>query len=142
MAGDDARVEAGEPVWQDLERPRVLSDEERRLVEQLAAAVDEPLLDRQVATASVTARCRCGCSSLRLHSGEPPMPEARVAQLSHRDRPDYICVDARGDVADPPSVRVVLHVVQGRVHELEFFAGEGVAVPLAGLTHLTDLTVS
>jgi hypothetical protein len=131
-----------EPIWEDLETPRVLSDGELRVIEQLAAAVDEPLLDRQVATASVVAVCRCGCSSLRLHSDEPPLPDVRVEQLSDNDRADYFSVDALGDAADVPSVQVVLHVFQGRIHELEVFAGEGVTVPLASLTGLTETTVA
>ena len=135
-------MKVGEPIWQDLDRPRVLSVEERRLVEQLAAAVDEPLLNQQVATASVTALCRCGCSSIRLHSDEPPIAPTRVAQLSDNGRSDYFCVTATGDAADLPCVQVVLHVVRGRIEELEVFVGEGVAVPLAGLTGLVDTTVS
>jgi hypothetical protein len=46
--GDNALMEAGEPVLQELERPRGLSDGERRLLRDLAAAVEEPLLSRQV----------------------------------------------------------------------------------------------
>jgi hypothetical protein len=139
---DGARMKVGEPIWQELVRPRVLSDEELQVVEQLAAAVDEPLLDRQVATASVVAVCRCGCSSLRLHSDEQPLPDVRVVQLSDNARPDYFYVEGLGNAAELPSVQVVLHVAQGRIHELEVFAGEGVAVPLASLTGLTEITVA
>ncbi len=135
-------MRVGEPVWRDLETPRALSVEEHRLVERLAAAVDDPLLDRQVATASVTALCRCGCSSIRLHSDEPPIAPARVAQLSEDGRSDYFCVTATADAAGLPCVQVVLHVVRGRIDELEVFVEEGVAVPLAGLTGLSDTTVS
>ena len=132
----------GESVWQVLEKPRVLSDEERRLIGRLATAVDEPLLHRQVATASVTAVCRCGCSSLRLRSDEPPVPEVRVLQLSGNDRPDYFAVEAFGRATELPIPQVVLHVVQGRIYELEVFAGEGIAVPLPSPTHLTKVSVA
>jgi hypothetical protein len=135
-------VQMDDPVWRMLERPRVLSEEERRLIVRLATVVDEPLLHRQAATATVAAVCRCGCSSLRLDSDEPPIPEARVVELSHNDRPDCFQVNAFGHARDLPDVQVVLHVIQGRVYELEVFAGEeGVAVPLASLSDLADVTV-
>ena len=108
-----------EPIWQDLDRPRVLSDDELRLVERLAAAVDEPLLGRQIATASVAAVCRCACSSLRLHSDERPIPEARVLQLSGNGRSDYDAVEAVGRATGLPMVQVGLHVIRGRIHELK-----------------------
>ena len=113
------------------------------MIARLATAVDEPLLHRQVATATVAAVCRCGCSSLRLRSDELPIPDARVVELSHRDRADYFQVDAVAHAPDLlADVQVVLHVIQGRINELEVFAGEeGVAVPLANLSDLTDVTV-
>ena len=40
------------------------------------------------------------------------------------------------------TVQVALHVIRGRIYELEVFAGEGIAVSLAGLTDLTDVTVA
>jgi hypothetical protein len=131
-----------DPVWRMLERPRVLREEERRVIMRLATLVDEPLLHRQAATATVAAVCRCGCCSLRLHSDEQPIPEARVVELSHDDRPDYFQVNALGRATDLPDVQVVLHVIQGRVYELEVFAGEeGVEVPLDSLSDLADVTV-
>jgi hypothetical protein len=63
-------------------------------------------------------------------------------QLSHNDRPDYFHVDAFGHATDLPTVRVVLHVIQERIYELEVFAGEGVAVSLGSLADLTDVTVA
>lgn len=130
-------MKMGEPVWQDLETPRGLSEDERRLVTRLAGAVDEPVLHRQVDTARVVAVCRCGCSSVRLHSDQPPVPAARVGELSEIDRPDYFQMAANGGAA-----QVVLHVFQGRVGELEVFAGEGVAVSLSEVTDLTDVSVT
>jgi hypothetical protein len=140
--GDGVLVNAGEPVWRYLESLRGLSDGERRLLGELAKAVDEPLLHQQVATAAVTVECRCGCSSVRLHSDEPPIPEARIVQLSRHDRPDYFSVEAVGHTADLADVQFVLHVVGGRVHELEVNAGEGVAGPLAALINPTAISVA
>jgi hypothetical protein len=141
-ARDDGLVRTGEPAWRDLEKPRGLSGDERRLLAELAAAVGEPLLHRQVVTAGVTAVCRCGCSSVRLPSEEPPIPEARVVELSHHDRPDHFHVAAVGRTANLADVQLVLHVARGRIHELEVFAGEGVAVPLATLTDPSEITVA
>ncbi len=42
----------------------------------------------------------------------------------------------------PGTVSVVVHVVQGRLHELEVFAGEGVVVPLDALPGPTDVEVT
>ncbi|WP_138758791.1 hypothetical protein [Modestobacter altitudinis] len=130
----------GDPVWRDLDPPRAPTAPERRLLTALAAAVDEPLLLDQVATVFVDATCRCGCSSVRLRTGRPAIPPERIAQLSATDRSDRVAVTAtsRG------RVDVVLHVLHGRVCELEVFdtcAGEGRAVPLASLADLTDVSV-
>lgn len=130
-------MKIGEPIWRDLESPRGLSDDERRLLSGLTAAVDEPLLDRQVDTAVVVAVCRCGCSSVQLRSDEPPVPEARVVQLSGAGRPDYFSVAGSGG-----SAQVTLHVMHGRLVEMEIFHGEGVAVSLSDVTDLVDVTVA
>ena len=119
-----------------------MSDDERRLLTGLTAALDEPLLQRQIDTAVVTAVCRCGCSSVRLSSDAPPVPEARVAHLSENHRPDYFSVDAFGRGANQATAQVILHVADGRIHELEVFAGEGVAVSLGDVTDLTHITLA
>src|SRR4028118_902887 len=59
-------------------------------------------------------------------------------KLSDDDRPDYFYVDGFGQAPDVATVQVALHVIRGRIHELEVFAGEGIAVSLASLTDLTD----
>ncbi len=139
---DDESVQVGEPVWEDLDTPRALSGDERRLLTGLAAVVDDPLLLQQAGRAVVAAVCRCGCSSVRLCSDGPRVPAVRVAQLSSRQRPDYFCVDAVGRDANRATAQVVLHVVEGRIHELEVCAGEGAAVRLDEVTELTDVTVA
>ncbi|WP_176445366.1 hypothetical protein [Blastococcus mobilis] len=35
-------------------------------------------------------------------------------------------------------VTLALHIVSGYIEELEVFAGEGIAVPLSGITDLTE----
>ena len=130
-----------DPVWLDLPHPRALTDDEERLLTGLTAAVDEPLLHRQVETAVVVGVCRCGCSSVRLSSDEPALSAARVAQLSSRADPYGFSVSSS---SGPPAewVQVVLHVGLGRVHELEVYAGDGVPVSLADVPDPTDVSVS
>ena len=128
-------------MWRDLDRPRDLSADERRLLTRLTAVVADPALDRQVDTAQVVAVCRCGCPSVRLHGEGPAVPEERVVALSSTGRPDWFSVGGSGPGTGEP-VSVVVHVVRGRLHELEVFAGEGVSVPLNALTGLTDVEVT
>ena len=130
----------GEPIWRELDRPREPSEPERRLLISLAAAVDEPMLHAQVATVVVDATCRCGCSSVRLCSGQPAIPTERVARLSRTGRPDYFAVTATGR----GGVDVVLHAMHGRVIELEVYDrinGDGHAVPPEGVLDLGDVSV-
>ena len=134
-------IAVGEPVWRDLEVPRAPSEPERRLLVALATAVDEPLLHSQVATVLVDAVCRCGCPSVRLRSEEQPLLEADVTRLSHLGRDDYFAVHITGAGPEQQSVDVVLHLVNGLVHELEIFSdGEG-SLSVADLTDLTDPVV-
>lgn len=131
----------GEQIWRALDAPRAPSDDERRLLVTLAGAVAEPLLHEQVSSVVIDAVCRCGCSSVRLRSAEQAIPADRVAELSARGSPDYFAVEADGRDRGHRFVTVVLHVMVGRVGELEVFdslAGEGNAVDVSGLTRLTS----
>ena len=123
-------------VWRDVDARRP-STAERRLLAALGTAVAEPLLDEQVATVVVDGVCRCGCSSVRLRTDGPAVPAARVAQLSGTGRDDHLAVAGTARTPAGHDVDVVLHVVRGRVHELEVFDtvdGEGAAVDTAALT--------
>ena len=133
----------GEPIWRALEVPRAPSESERRLLLALAEAVDEPLLHQQVATVLVDAVCRCGCPSVRLRSQEQPIPGGTVARLSSRGRDDYVAVEATGAGSRKQLVSVVLHIVQGLVHELEVFAdSEEATLSVADVTNLAGPVVS
>jgi hypothetical protein len=85
---------------------------------------------------AVVGECTCGCSSLRLSTPAAPLPVARTIQLSDTGRADYLAVSSGGRGPDG-HVSVVLHVVEGRLYELEIFAGEGTAVDPASVTALT-----
>jgi hypothetical protein len=132
-------MDPDEPIWSDLGSPRALSADESRVLLELAAAVDEPLLHRQVRAAVVTAACRCGCSSVRLSSPKPAVPAARVAQLFRRDGAGGFSVAATGPRPGAADVQVVLHVGSGRVQELEVFLAEGEPVSLTDVTVLTGV---
>lgn len=118
-------VQGAEQVWRELDAPRAPTDAERRVLGVLAAAVGDPALHDQVASVVVDAVCRCGCTSVRLRTDLPARDGGHLA------------VGAEGSAPGHQLVEVVLHVVGGRVHELEVFdplAGEGVPVALEELT--------
>jgi hypothetical protein len=125
----------GQSVFRYLESSRLPSGPERRLLSWLAEAVGQELVD-QAANASVVGECTCGCSSLRLSTPAAPLPVETTIRLSDTDRADYIAVSSSGRGPDS-DVSVVLHVLEGRLYELEIFAGEGVAVDPASVTALT-----
>jgi hypothetical protein len=117
-------VQVGEQVWRELAAPRAPTDAERRVLGVLAAAAGDPRLRDQVASVVVDAVCRCGCSSVRLRADGP------AGSSGHR------AVEAIGSGPGHEHVQVVLHVLRGRLHELEVFdtfAGEGVPVALEDL---------
>ena len=101
----------------------------------VAAAVGQELVD-QAADAAVVGECTCGCSSLRLSTPAAPLPVETTIRLSDTGRADYLAVCSGGRGPDG-HVSVVMHVVEGRLYELEIFAGEGAAVDPASVTALT-----
>lgn len=134
-----------EHVWRDLDAPRAPAESEHRVLTGLANAVGEPLVDDQVSSVVVDAVCRCGCSSVRLRSTRRAIPAETVTRLSRTGRADYLAVEAFGREPDHQDVNVVLHLMSGRVRELEVFdvvKGEGSTVALDQLDRLTQPTVS
>lgn len=139
-----AAVPPDASIWRDVDA-RPPSTSERRLLAVLGTAVAEPLLDRQLATVLVDGVCRCGCSSVRLRTDGPAVPAARVARLSGTGRDDHLAVTGTARSPDGHDVDVVLHVVHGRVHELEVLdtvEGEGDAVDTAALSDPAGPTVA
>lgn len=139
-----AAVPPDASIWRDVDA-RPPSASERRLLTILVTAVAEPLLDEQVSAVLVDGVCRCGCSSVRLRTREPAVPAARVARLSGTGRDDHLAVASTARTPDGHDVDVVLHVVHGRVHELEVLdtvEGEGAAVDTAALSDPAGPTVA
>jgi hypothetical protein len=79
-------------------------------------------LRKQAATASVAGVCRCGCPSVWLDV-DPATPAAVFrSDETASGRTDWVPITAvqpktRG------STEVTLHIVEGRLHELEIWAG-------------------
>jgi hypothetical protein len=106
-----------------LARPRALTAKERTLIEFL---LDGPLgsgeLRRQAETVRVVGTCSCGCPSVFLEA-DPSTPSARFRpEETPFGRTDWVPLTAwhrksRG------STEVTLHVVGGRLEELEIWAG-------------------
>jgi hypothetical protein len=128
----------GPPVFRALESPRLPTAAQLRLLSWLAAGAGDALR-AQLAQCTVTGQCTCGCSSVELTTSAAPLPPELISRLSVRDRLDYISLTSTARSPTGHRVDVVLHVVQGLVHELEIFdadAGEGTAVDPAELTSL------
>jgi hypothetical protein len=129
---------AGTAVFRALHRPRPPFPAEVRLLSWLAPAVG-PELTGQVAGADVVGACTCGCSSVQLSAVRAPLPVATVRRLSATGRTDHLAVSSSGRGPDGSPVDVVLHLTEGRLHELEVHdpgAGDGTPVDLAGVRDL------
>jgi hypothetical protein len=124
-------------AFRQLDIPRRVSESERRLLSWLAASVGHELV-AQVTDAVVVGECTCGCSSVRLSTRAALLPAQTVTRLSGTGRDDYLAVSSTSAGGDDD---VVLHVLEGRLHELEIFAGDGVAVDPATVSALTPTTV-
>jgi hypothetical protein len=118
---------------------RALTPAERDLLSHLARALGSDVSD-QVTECIVVGECHCGCSSIQLLTNATPLHEDETRRRSASERSDYLCVSSSGRSMARHEIYLGLHVVQGRLHELEIFdadVGEGAAVDLRTLTALT-----
>jgi hypothetical protein len=125
---------SGASVWRDVD-PRPPSASERRLLTTLATRFGDPAVNEQVDKVFIDGSCRCGCSSVRLRTDGPVVP----AEPPSSGHDEHVALMGTGRTPDGHDVDVVLHLLQGRVNELEVFdtvGGEGVAVPLDDLIEL------
>jgi hypothetical protein len=108
-----------------LDEPRPLSEEERRLLEHVASApLGKPGLRAQIYAAQVVAECSCGCPSIWLEVDQS-VPSVSFDPTETPDgRTDHVALTARRSGTDFPEV--TLHLVHGRLFELEVWAGYGV----------------
>lgn len=107
----------------------------------LTRAVGSQGLGAQVVEAVVCGVCRCGCGSRQLATGAARLPEEEIRRLTGGGRDDYVSVTAQVSVADQVPAQLTLHVLDGRIAELELYAGDGVAVPLPAPSDLGDVRV-
>ena len=123
-------IDVGEPVWRELPEPRRLTGGELAVLAVLVEALDHEAVRAQLAGAVVCGVCRCGCSAVRLVSDAPPVPTSVIRRFTGGRRDDYLAVTAEGTNVHGETVQLVLHLVDGRMEELEIFVGEGIQVVL------------
>ena len=81
-------------------------------------------LRTQVAATRVVTKCSCGCPSVGLEV-DASVPSARVKTLeTPLGRLDWIPITAYQPKSRSPDTEVTLHVVDGRLEELEIWAGK------------------
>jgi hypothetical protein len=141
-----------QPGWTALDEPRRLTNAEQAVLDRLVAHAGSARLTAQAASAWVTAVCDCGCRSVRLHSDAGALAPAAMMSLSSTGRDDWFSIDCTRVVSEPTEVdqctvnvslfQVVVHVVGGLLHELEIFAGEGVAVEVPLPEELNEITLT
>lgn len=123
------------PVFDPLEQSRNLTDAEMRAASTLASAAGSELL-AQLDETTVTGLCRCGCCSAQLATTSPPVTAKWLRTRSPRGREDYLAISAVAESPADQLITVTLHVVKGRVAELELFdavLGEGHPINLSAL---------
>jgi hypothetical protein len=125
--------------WKALPEPRRLTPAEQALLGRLVMHARSTELTAQAATAWVVGVCGCGCGSVRLRTDAPALSRAKMKQFSGTGRDDWFSISGASGAAGSPSV--VLHIVQGTLHELEIFAGEGVKVQAPPPGEVTDIAI-
>lgn len=106
-----------------LVEPRPLTPKERTLIDFL---LDSPLgrdeLRKQAASSRVAGVCSCGCPSIWL-AVDPATPSAKFRpEETAIGRTDWVPITAFQQKSRG-TTEVTLHVVKGRLHELEIWAG-------------------
>lgn len=123
------------PVFETLERARALTGAEMRAAQTLASAAGPELL-AQLEGATVTGLCRCGCSSVQLATSSRPVTADWLSKRSPRGPEGHLAMTTVAEHAEDELVTVTLHVLHGRIAELEIFdaiRGEGCPVDLTAL---------
>ncbi|MFN8076798.1 MAG: hypothetical protein U0Q15_15460 [Kineosporiaceae bacterium] len=130
--------------------PRALTPAERAVVEHLARALPAGALE-QVTQLGVIGTCRCPCGSLQLDPGAAaPVSDVAIAAVGGAN-PDALTASARirrrGGNPFRAGIRrrggiAALHLVLGRLLELELYAGDGVPVGVPDTRSLGAVDVS
>jgi hypothetical protein len=133
--------------WTPLPEPRRLTTAEQLALDRLVAYANCAELAAQAASARATATCDCGCRSVRLHTDAAALSRTDMLRLSSTGRDDWFSIDCtrveEASTVDGPTstgvLQVVVHVVDGSLHELEIFAGDGVVVDVPSPEELNNL---
>jgi len=120
-----------------MPEPRRLTSAEQAVLDHFVAQANCAGLSAQAADVWATANCDCGCSSILLRTDAPPISSEAMLRLSTLGHDDWFSIDYSRWV---PMLQVVVHVTMGSLHELEIFAGEGIAVDLPPPGELHPIT--
>jgi hypothetical protein len=91
--------------------PRELTPEERSTLEfLLARSPNAAAFQAQAASVHAVARCACGCASITLEVGEPPVVPIPA---------EVVIADANGTTPDGHFFELILFQRDGRLRELE-----------------------
>jgi hypothetical protein len=119
-----------------LAEPRPSTPAEAAIITALVARTGNAALRAQAESVAVVSTCSCGCPSVGLRTDGPQLSTADMLALSGLGRDDWFAVRASVDGTD-----VIVHVLGGRLGELEVYAGDGVAVALPAPPDLADIDV-
>lgn len=109
-----------------LPAPRALTHGERAIIEHmLGHPLAKPELSRQAAAALVEAVCSCGCPSVWLVVDESTPAAHYAPSEADGGRIDHVALTARQQ-KERGTTEATLHVVNGRIFEMEIWAGDGV----------------
>jgi hypothetical protein len=118
---------SGEPSLEmvSLDEPRQLTAKERALIDfLLAGPLGRQQLRAQVDATRVVTRCSCGCPSVGL-SVDASAPRATFRKgESPSGQTEWVPITAYQRKSRSPDTEVTLHVIDGRLAELEIWAGE------------------
>jgi len=108
------------PQLVDLPAPRQLKDHERALLEfVLKGPFVSDEVRAQAANVEVVGECDCGCRSVAIQTA----PNSTPAPIVHPGYPrtDWVPLTAWGRSSEGTEIEITLHVVSGRLIELEIW---------------------
>jgi len=111
------------PGLEPLASARPLTPNEAELVRYIVGQIGSTELTEQLQVVDVVSECACGCPSIGLTTTGPALSDEAMLRLSDNSRGDSCEIRAWGQNAEGHRVQVNLHLVGGRLHELEVWAG-------------------
>lgn len=112
------------PKMVKLDQPRQLSEDERTYLDfMLTHPGSVAELDTQAQSVQVVSECDCGCRSIGLEPAASAPPAEAGPESETFGRDDYFLLEAEGESLEGNRVELFLHVVEGRMVELEIWDG-------------------